>query len=168
MMKEILKDKTFIGIVTIPILMTFQIYSFESRLNQRIENTIQRLMPIKPIPDTARIIVAPPMESIGEYYYFIGKTLNDSEKFMDQFNYTPTFPREIMEGYLTPTEAKNGAKYYIWSENKLLKGTEISIWGIKADNHVIEIGYHKKTKDKVYTSIIYPLVGAGQKININP
>jgi hypothetical protein len=130
-----------------------RISSVETNVEQRIENTINRLMPKI---DTARRVVAPQLQGLGTYYYFTGKVTHDSKKLIHEFKYDVKWPREIWEGYVTRVKADSGAEYYMWSQTKITKGIEISVWVI-ADPVKWEIGYHKEMKDKIYGQILYPI-----------
>lgn len=158
--------KNYLNTATIlfcSIVLYVRISTIETNVKNQIENTINRYFPK---PDTSRIVKAPPLKNIGDYYYFSGKVKGKSQKFLDLFEYDPRWPREIWEGYLTVVVGNNGVDYYVWSENAITKGIELSMWTV-ADPQKFEIGYHKQEKDKIYGQILYPIVSIRKSTNIN-
>ena len=144
------------------VALYLRVANVETNVEQRIENTINRLMPKS---DTSRVIVAPELQSIGKYYYFDGKVIGKSVKFINQFEYDVRWPREIWDGYITVVRGKNGGNFYMWSENPITQNIEISLWVI-ADPHKFEIGYVGGKKD-VYGQVLYPIVPIRKQTTLN-
>lgn len=145
-------------------VLSNKLSTVEANVNTRIEKTIKSLMPK---PDTARRPVAPKMQSKGTYYYFDGIANGKSKRWIDVFQYDVDFPTELQEGYITPAVENNGARYYIWSQNEITRGTPIVCWGI-ADAQKFEIGHNPNPQDKIYSYVLYPLVGVRKQLSTNP
>lgn len=145
-------------IVSIGLLYNYMSHT-EDRVNQRIESTINRLMPQFHPKDTAKYIVARPLASKGTYHYFDGKVKGESHKMVSEYDYYPDFPIEVWNGYITLVEANNGADYFMWSEYPVKDKSDLTGWVI-ADSHQFQL------KGKKYIQMIFPIVAVKKPIKL--
>lgn len=85
-----------------------------------------------------------------DFIYFEGKTLN-CQNINDTYQYNPKYPQEFWDGNLNLCESINGAKYYIWSRNKLDSLNVVKGWFVTVSG----LWYYK---EKEYLSCLVPVV----------
>lgn len=101
--------------------------------NVMLTVTIRQITKQRKIPnvDTTIVkkIVAADLPVKHDFVYVEGKIIKDSHKIDDVYNYNPTYPQEIWDGYIALFESVSGAKYFIWSSQKLYRNDQTIIKG---------------------------------------
>lgn len=146
----------FLEFLITPISILLFITTTNSKLN-RIETALSEASVITeaPLPDSLKQIVAPQMQTKGNYYLFSGESIGGSVNLLDYFDYDSAYPIEVLQGFITPVRSNNGAGYYLWTQNKLSERMPISMWVMTDPNpQKYQFGFEKNPE---YTKIIFPV-----------
>ena len=111
-----------------------------------------------PVKDTVEKIntVTQTLESKSDFFYFCGSIQDSSIKISDNYDYSPKYPTEVWNGYISYAVSKKGAEFYIWSKNEAVNsriGDKIIGWFV-TDN-ISAMQYNGTEK---YLQILYPIV----------
>lgn len=132
----------FLVILNIVLIIQFQ--TLPNRITKAINpNSISK-------KDTIIKVVSDDLPNKQNLVYFEGKTLK-CQKINETYQYNPKYPQEFWDGNLNLCESVSGAKYYIWSRNKLDASNNVKGWFVAVDGCW-------QNADKEYLSCLVPVV----------
>lgn len=142
------------------IVLIFQIRTLPKQIGEVMEKNKQVIK-----KDTLIKTITPQLPTKGSFIYFSGEIKGDCFKITEQFDYDPSYPNEIYNGYLTYVKSNDDAEYYIWSKNKIDKSklpTQLKGWFVTDNLSTFQLNNQKK-----YLQVLYPIIEHKDEVNPN-